>query len=256
MRCVSRHLDCDYSAAGIPRLASTSWEGAIVGAAQPDADSERLDMAFLDLEGTAAMLWDTEVSPSATREVARASASPFDATENVFSFSDPLIQSLDGLNDVPWLQHPITLNLPVAETHPPRIQEQASQWSYLAELSDKLFMTDFAAPPWPSPKLIPLKMRKLLSRKRVAKFGSTLTANYLISTIQSYPEMLASSNFPPFVHRYFADLTSDLPEPLANCSSFLPMFRGKTPASEKFVYKTLFLEVQRLHNEVSLRPWP
>jgi hypothetical protein len=93
-------------------------------------------------------------------------------------------------------------------------------------------------------------MHNLLSRRPVDKLGSTLTANYLFSAIQSYPRMLSTPNFPPFVHRYFADLNSDLPEPLANCMSFLPMYHSKTPASKKFVYKTLFLEAQRLHNEV------
>jgi hypothetical protein len=250
MRCISRHLDCDYSVAGVPGLPSNSWEGAIVGSARPDADSsEQFDMTFLDLEGIAAMQWDTEAPPSEIRQFARATASTFDGRENAFPFNDVFLQNLD----VPSLQHPFTLNLPAAETQRPRIPEHASQGSYLTELSKRLFMTDFAAPPWPSPKTIPIKMHNLLSRRPVEKLGSMLTANHLFSTIQTYPEMLSSSNFPPFVHRYFTDLNSDLPVALANCMSFMGMFRSKTLASEKFVYKTLFLEAQRLHNEVSFR---
>lgn len=250
MRCISRHLDCDYSAAGVPGLSSNSWEGAIVGSARPDADSEQFDMTFLNLEG---MQWDTEAPPSEIRQFAQATPSTFDGRENAFPSNDEFLQNLDGLNCVPWLQHPFTLNLPAAETQRTRIPEHASQGSYLTELSKRLFMTDFATPPWPSPKTIPMKMHNLLSRRPVEKLGSTLTANHLFSTIQTYPEMLSSSSFPPFVHRHFTDLNSDLPEPLANCVSFMGMFHRKALASERFVYKTLFLEAQRLHNEVSLR---
>jgi hypothetical protein len=255
MRCISRHLDCDYSAAfpslGVPEVPSNSWEGPVVGSAQPENDSEQFDMTFVDLERTAAMQWDAETSPSEIRQFARTTPIDFDGRDDPFPFNDPFILNLEGLADAPWVQYPAAPSHPTAENQQPRIREHMSQKGYLSELSKRLFMTDFAAPPWPSPKTIPIKMHNLLSRRPVEKLGSTLTANYLFSTIQSYPEMLSTSTFPPFVHRYFADLTTDLPEPLANCMSFMPMFRSKTPASEKFVYKTLFIEAQRLHNDVS-----
>lgn len=256
MRCISRHLDCDYSAAGTPGLSSSSWEGAIVGSVQPGADSEQFDMTFLDLEGTAGMQWDAEPFPSCSRNFPRRTPSAFGGRDHSFHFGDRLIQNLDVLNQ-PWSQQPFAPTLPTAETQQPRIQElqeDISPESYLTELSKMLFMADFPAPPWPSPKTIPLRLHNLLSRRPVETIGSTLTANYLFSIIQSYPEMLSTSQSPPFVHRYFTDLNSDLPVPLANCMSFMPMLRSKTPASEKFVHKTLFLEAQRLHNEVSLRP--
>lgn len=249
-RCIAKGVDCDYTATGTPGLPSNSWEGEISGPAQPDTDSEQFEMTFLGLEGTAATQWGVEPFSGGFRDFPRNTPSISEGRDNDFHFTSPFIQSLGGLNDAPWSQYPFAATLPATETQQSRIREHGFQSSYLRELSKKLFMTDFAAPPWPSPKTIPLKMHSLLSRRPVEKLGSALTANYLFSTIRSYPEMLSTTNFPPFIHRYFAELNSDLPEPLANCVSFMQMFRSKTPASGRFVYKTLFLEAQRLHNEV------
>jgi hypothetical protein len=224
-------------------LPSNAWEGAVVSSAQPDV--EEFDLGFLDVEGAAAMQWDVEVD---SRPLSRATPLFSGGRDSATNLSHSFVQNW---NDAPWLEYPTTSN-PSPAILDPRTYDNIPQEIYVAELSRKLFMTDFSAPPWPSPKTIPTRMLNLLSRRPVEKLGSTLRANFLFSTIQSYPEMLSTSCLPPFIHRYFGRLNTDLPGPLANFMTFLSMWRSQTPASEKFVYKTLFLEAQRLHNEVRL----
>lgn len=276
-RCTSRSLQCDYSEAlpssGSLGLASNSWEGVVVREmARPGAGSGQLepasgfdvaghhaseiDLNFLGVDVTSTIQWDLEMEQFESRQVSRKSPFVFGGSDSAFEASDPFIQNLNDRSTASWIEYPFTPTIEVQETQsrrqsPSHVREDVPQETYLAELSRRLFM-DFHAPPWPSPKTIPITMLNLLSRRLFERIGSNLTANFLFSTIQSYPEMLSTSNFPPFVHQYFSTMDSDLPEPLANCMVFMAMFRSKAPASEKFVYKTLFTEAQRLHNEVSL----
>jgi hypothetical protein len=79
------------------------------------------------------------------------------------------------------------------------------------------------------------------------------------ATIESYAVGLDKNVLPPFIHRSIATKELggreidfvNLPEPLANCKQIVPMYFQKTPASRSLVAKTMILEVQRLHNEVS-----
>lgn len=279
-RCSSRSLQCDYSAAlHNPRtsgLAANSWEGVVLqdvsgsedGLLEPAGGSDvlgqqfsELDMNFLGVEDMSAMQWNGDFEPSSHRQVSRKSQFAFVGGDTVLDASHTFAQSMEQ-SSASLFENSNSSAFDAHETRSHRqssfqLREDAPQETYLTELSRKLFMSDFHAPPWPSPKSLPLKMRNLLSRKPTQNTSATLTANFLFSTVQSYPEMLSTSTFPPFIHQYSASLNSDLPEPLANCMTFMVMFRSKTPASEKFVYKTLFTEAQRLHNEAGLAStWP
>jgi hypothetical protein len=110
-------------------------------------------------------------------------------------------------------------------------------------------MADF----WPSPATLPSRMRNLLSRKPIEKINLSLTANFLFSTIQSYPEMLSTFKFPSFR----TSILFWLKFGAARASGSKQYgFHGHVPAEdsadEKDVFKTLFTEAQRLHNEASL----
>ena len=267
-RCSSRSLSCDYSGA-FPRsrtsgLVSNSWEGEVLGLVPASEDAGLLrpggqvsekDMSFLGIENMSSLQWDAEVNPNIHSRVSRQSPFVFDTADVVFDASNPFMQQ----SPESWSERPFTL---ATETQNARFQRQslfelledappvASQDAYVAELSRRLFMTQ--DPPWPSPTTLPSRMRNLLSRRPIEKMNLSMPANFLFSTIQSYPNMLSTPTFPPFVHQYFAGLNSELPEPLSNCMAFMGMFRQKTRASEPFVFRTLFTEAQRLHNEVSL----
>lgn len=116
---------------------------------------------------------------------------------------------------------------------------------------------------WQVLKEIPDDLPGLLERKQPIKLSSLTTGNFLWATIKSYATEIGTRKvLPPFIHRTCCknnsgggDLDfSNLPKPLANCFSRTPMHRQKTPACKHLVYRTLILEVQRLHDEVRLLP--
>jgi hypothetical protein len=100
----------------------------------------------------------------------------------------------------------------------------------------------------------------ILNRKLPTKVSTLTVGNFLWSTIESYATGFGSSQLPPFIHRRNLkkeiggrhEDSANYPEPLANCEQIVPMFLNKTPSSKQLVMKTFILEVQRLHNEVSL----
>jgi hypothetical protein len=252
-RCLSRSMSCDYSDA-LPR--------AVTVASGPGASN------FWPASNA------TSAPGTALAESNEQALSPLNMSD-LPDFQMDAMQwensTMNGAHDLlrdnePWLQYPFVELIPSNEFQEDCVpmmrdpEPRQNEPDYVMELSRKLYITDFAVIPWPSPQLIPKKFHTLLARRSIEKVGSSLIVNHLFSTINSYPSMLGTSNLPPFIHRFCwsgeMDIwrqghNLDLPEPLANCLSFIPMFRSKTPASNTFVMKTLFMEAQRLHNEVS-----
>jgi hypothetical protein len=116
----------------------------------------------------------------------------------------------------------------------------------------------FVLASWPELKHVPQSFPNLLTRKPMTKIASIAVSNFLWATIKSYAVSFSEVTLPPFVHRssfmkhtqFDSGEALDLPEPLANCNSIVPMFLKKTAASRNIVLRTLLLEVQRLHDEV------
>jgi hypothetical protein len=102
------------------------------------------------------------------------------------------------------------------------------------------------------------RLPNILERRETANISERLKENFMWLKIVSYATDFASSILPPFIHQMY--LLKDpsrgihdfanLPEPLSNCRSIVPMYLQKTPSCKNLVLKTLLLEVQRLHNEV------
>ncbi len=116
---------------------------------------------------------------------------------------------------------------------------------------------------WQALKEIPDLTRSFLNRKQPTKLSSLTVGNFLWATIELYPIELSREILPPFIHsscrkdvRGRDQDFSDLSESLANCSSIVPMYKQRTPASENLVFRTLILEVQRIHEEVGAFPTP
>ena len=94
----------------------------------------------------------------------------------------------------------------------------------------------------------------LLHPKRLPDVGSLLTSKYLLSIIDSYPQLLCEKgNLPPFVHpkcmmhdKNYQPVhdggPSQLPESLAICTSLVHMFYTKTPASAAYIWRAISLE--------------
>jgi hypothetical protein len=134
----------------------------------------------------------------------------------------------------------------------------ASSYASAMKYSSKLVLAS-----WQVLKQIPDDLPSLLKRKQHTKPASLTIGNFLWATIESYAVEISSRKvLPPFIHRSCCkkdreegDLDfSNLPEPLANCFSISQMYRQKTPGCKHLVYRTLILEVQRLHDEVCLFP--
>lgn len=242
-RCVSRTLDCDYSEA-LPKAVSTgarlgSWSmPSVESQATPTYNLEQVGMSFMP---------DLQMSENGLLQWGE----------------DTMIASLD--DDSEWLEYPFVHNTQGIDAG--NTSGSSQSWfsfkeniehSYLAVLSQKLTLPLDSPVPWPLPKDTPIKFRSLLSRKQTENLGHTLVANNLLATFRSYSKMLCKLDLPPFIHNHCysnnVNENTEIYEPLANCVAFLPMFRSKTRTSNKFVMRTLFNEVQRLHNEVSCRP--
>jgi hypothetical protein len=87
-----------------------------------------------------------------------------------------------------------------------------------------------------------------------------MTDNHMWATVESYAFDFDKEILPPFIHRSTAMDESggrevdfvNLPMPIANCKQILAMYSKRTPATRSLIFRTLILEVQRLHNEVKL----
>lgn len=127
---------------------------------------------------------------------------------------------------------------------------------------EELFISWKINCPWPDPLKVPKRFHQLLSKRTMRTLPETMSANHVFSTLLTYPRRLDANNLPPFIHptvqRIGGNSSSQsllLPEPLANCSSFVAMFLSKTPTSTPFVLRTLRNEIERLRNEVSSGIW-
>ncbi len=104
-----------------------------------------------------------------------------------------------------------------------------------------------------------------LFRRRERSFGSQLSCYYLLQTLRSYPKMMLSGAFAPFIHENCGVFSSRdlvtgsmespnplLPEPLAICKSIMCMYFSKTSESTSFIWRTIETELNRLHVDVSV----
>lgn len=262
-RCQARSLRCDYSEA-LPRAAPS--ERSHTGFS-PDTPRffHSVDSAAPHIPRIAPIEQMTEPSnvnmfPELQLEDLQWGNSTTDDVDDILR------------NDPSWFEFPFAGSHlrtgleepldPVFRTpYPEAGQEEPQENNYVTELSRKLFISELAILPWPSPQRIPKRFHTLLSRRPMERLGSELVTNHLFTIINSYPNMLGTPELPPFIHRYcfieevdvqHPDSSSELPEPLANCQAFMALFLSKTARSNTFVMKTLFMEVQRLHNEVCL----
>jgi Fungal Zn(2)-Cys(6) binuclear cluster domain len=75
---------------------------------------------------------------------------------------------------------------------------------------------------------------------------------FLLQSIQSYATILATSNFPPFIHS--ASLPTHGPSlpssaPLEICKSIVCLYKAKTPSTSPFIWRSVKMEKDRLMNE-------
>lgn len=104
---------------------------------------------------------------------------------------------------------------------------------------------------------------RLLSQRRIATTDAFFTAKVLLGQIRQYPKMMMQGKkLPPFIHPRCAsgspwmdscaaeDRHVCLPGALAVCANLVHMFYGRTPASSKFAWETIYRHQERLHQEV------
>ena len=105
----------------------------------------------------------------------------------------------------------------------------------------------------------------LAPRKR-RTVSTCFTSRVILGQLLSYPNRIAKgSKLPPFIFPPCAKdglgLSVDccapghhqcLPEALAICSSLVQSFEKRTPGSASFVWKNIYMEIERLHIEVRL----
>lgn len=230
-RCHSRSLDCDYSEAH-PREISNIEPWAF-----SPSQAEGTSGVRVEQQDDIPLLPDLEMNE-------------WDNQPSTINYPMGEIAS--------WIEYPY---IDISQTSTellPRYQQISSnpEHSYLAALSLKLQLPlEDTLAPWPSQRDIPAQFHGLLGARRMESLAATLVGNHLLATFNTYPEMLLQKmeQLPPFIHRQSCSWEgSELPEPLANCIAFLPMFERMTKGSSAFVMRTLFAEMQRLYNEVSI----
>lgn len=103
-----------------------------------------------------------------------------------------------------------------------------------------------------------------LSQKHLSRVPTTLlTTKLLLGQICDYPKMMIQGpQLPPFIHpRCTMGFQTEpscpsagphrcLPEPLAICSTLIRSFYERTPQSSSFVWRNIYAEQHRLHQEV------
>ncbi|KAB5542573.1 hypothetical protein GE09DRAFT_1225496 [Coniochaeta sp. 2T2.1] len=103
---------------------------------------------------------------------------------------------------------------------------------------------------------------RLLSQRKTTTAETFFTAKVLLGQIRQYPRMMIEGKrLPPFIHPKCASgnwsaysCASEekhvcLPEVLAVCANLVHMFYGRTPASSRFVWETIYKHQKKLHNE-------
>jgi len=96
--------------------------------------------------------------------------------------------------------------------------------------------------------------RSFLPRS-LEKNGAQMSAYFILQILSSYPEkMLRVETFPPFIHpRCFSfrpDANNALRESLVNCMSLAQMFKVRTKETNKLLWRTIKMELERLCVEV------
>lgn len=140
----------------------------------------------------------------------------------------------------------------------PQLSEPVRRESYTSTICKNPSIQWTVSAPWPEPKKLLHDNHKMLSRRVMNTMTGTMAANHIYATLLSYPDKLGGMGILPFIHNTALVPGDDhshrlsLPEPLANCANFVPMFGNKTTASNFFVLSTLMYEVQRIHNEVKI----
>lgn len=255
-RCLAKKLDCDYSDA-LPRAANTgstvqiSWPDS-----QPNAD------ATIDIGISTAT---REGSPGPLTRI----LSPDFQLDSLWETPTILEMTEGSPHTQPWFEYQNVGQFVPEDSRRPQDASPEQQSpeiypigppddnSYIEELSRSLVIPGIS---WCPLQTIPPMYHAILSRRQSQNFGTSLMINHLLATISTFPNMLSTQTLPPFIHRYcwspsvdshLPNKKHEVPEPLANCISFIPMFSSKTSASNTFVMRTLFTEVQRLHIEVS-----
>lgn len=101
---------------------------------------------------------------------------------------------------------------------------------------------------------IPSKdIRKSLLPKSFGKCGSAMSADFLTRIVEAYPAMmLRPETFPPFIHPIWISKDGHryLPEALVNCMTISKMFVNRGEGNNKFLWRTIRMEQDRIWQEV------
>jgi hypothetical protein len=103
---------------------------------------------------------------------------------------------------------------------------------------------------------------KIFTARKAPSCNLSLSHNYVLCTLRSYPHRMLSSSPPPFLHHnnrhrgyqagYLATHESK-PPPLEVCTAIVQMCSVKNKENTPFIWKTIKLEQQKFLAEVSLR---
>ncbi|KAF2691753.1 hypothetical protein K458DRAFT_381593 [Lentithecium fluviatile CBS 122367] len=124
-------------------------------------------------------------------------------------------------------------------------------------------MTDHAGQEPPSfitmPPTISTYLRRSLILRPKMMTGAKRTANLILSTLKSYPQMMLHHNtFPPFIHPLLRSSAREMDqmEPLSNCISLVHMIKSGVHGSRKLFWKNVRMECERLREEhLRLNKW-
>jgi hypothetical protein len=164
-----------------------------------------------------------------------------DILDGALAISDPDFVDLDwdgaDVNFVDFLN---------SEMNNGAVQDHSSTWSPLAHQSIP-----------PADAIVHIQqvlsrynVRALILRPKM-RLGGQRTANLILHTLKSYPQMMLRHNtLPPFIHPRLIASDFDM-EPLTNCISLVHMIRAGAQGSRKLFWKNVRLECERFCEDVS-----
>lgn len=102
---------------------------------------------------------------------------------------------------------------------------------------------------WLRPYILPP-----LGRNETPKIHHPFTIQYISRVLSTYPRcMLEDQGIPPIIHWTQIE-AGEMPRALANCYSLVRMWQRAVPGSETMVMDTLTRDMERLTEDVCMRP--
>lgn len=238
-RCQNRTVHCEYRQNESPLIpvATNEAQSTFATSKRQNPPINRLGRDAKGLTNNGAKSCLTACLSTSTFDTQQLqSGSPINVDRRTYSFTpNPSLSTLDNLVESDSSQH--TSNIQQIDAH--SLEPDAS-----------LF-------PEPLELMISDNRRTVLLGTAHSRSSHGIiirhTAHFVTRVLRSWLRMMATqhtSNLPPLIHAL--QLTESTPIPLANCYTLVKMWASHTKGSHELIQSTVYKEVRRLLQEVSV----